>query len=191
MSIEAYIAFSRSPGILGDAIAGAEILGDGRTKLTPPSHALIIYRDSELGRWSVVDSEFAGVSTRPFAALTSDGTRILRMYRLCGFDLWQGVLACQDDLGRTGYDFLGLAGQMIRVGFWALLKLKIKVWNNPRRYYCSEWIAARVLPAISFPLFGYQPTEMDPQQLEEALVMSCQVESVPATLVQSTTPNAA
>ena len=136
-------------------------LGDGKI-----SHAGVLFYSSHFGQWQILDATESGFTIRSYDQFKKQGNVIIRLYDFADVDLFAGVLANKDLIG-VPYDWSGLAGRLVQKGLWALIKRQFKKdpFNNPNKFYCSEILAAKILPAAGINLHLGNRFNMDPYQL--------------------------
>lgn len=146
--------------ILVVCAASNTALGRAIRKLTgsPVNHCHLLYQSRLWGGWWAAQIGKEGVQKLP-------ANKVMREYALTEcyeyvHDLSPGLRACRGMIGQR-YDYLGIAGFMVKLAAWWIARKKIKnPWHHQNAEFCSEFVA-RVLGANGIAGFD----EDDPASL--------------------------
>lgn len=106
----------------------------------PYNHAMIYYGETDLGKHTILESSFEGLSFR-YIDINDPQYKILNLKRSFNKEQIQGIINDFYVDAPKKYDSIGLVGAAISTIIWKLTGEKISVFSDNPQYFCSELVA--------------------------------------------------
>jgi hypothetical protein len=136
-----------------------------RITASPVNHAFILYESRLWGGWWAAQIGPKGVEKLAASKVRKECSTV-ECYEYRG-DLSPGLVACRNMVGEA-YDFLGVAGFLVKLAAWRVARRKIKnPWHLQNAEFCSEFVS-RILKAAAVDGFAdCDPPSMAPGDVRD------------------------